>query len=73
MNDKELGKKLAKKMINPYFFSDGILKIGFKINLESHNINHAKSILTITPIYPDFGIETRNITKNLKRNGYHLR
>ena len=41
MNDKELDKEIAKKMINPYFFIDENLKIGFKINLESHKINHA--------------------------------
>ena len=43
MNDKELDKEIAKKMINPYYFLDENLKIGFKINLESHNINHANS------------------------------
>ena len=34
-------KELAKHMINPYYFLDENLKIGFKINLESHNIIHA--------------------------------
>ena len=42
------------------------LKIGFKINLESHNVNQANSILSITPIYPDFGIETKYINKILQ-------
>ena len=50
-------------MINPYYFIDGNLKMDFKINLESHNINHASSISTITPIYPSFGIETRYVNK----------
>ena len=50
-------------MINPYYFIDESFKIGFKINLESHNIIHANSILTITPIYPDFGIETGYFNK----------
>ena len=50
-------------MINPYFFIDKSLKKGFKIKLERHNINHAVSILTILPIYPDVGIETRYIKK----------
>ena len=45
-------------MINPYYFSDETLKRGFKINLESHKIIHSNSILTITPIYSDFRIET---------------
>ena len=53
-------------MINPYYFINENLKIGFKNNLESHNINHATSILTITPKYPDFGIETIYINKSLK-------
>ena len=59
-------KKLAKIMINPYYFIDKNLKIGFKINLESHNINHAKSILTITPNFPEIGIEFRYINKIIK-------
>ena len=45
-------------MNNPYSFTNGNLRIGFKINLENININHANSVLTITQIYPDFGIET---------------
>ena len=63
--DKELDKQLAKKMISPFFFNDGNLKICFKINLDSHNINHANSMLSITPIYTDFGIETRYINEIL--------
>ena len=59
-------KELAKIMINPYYFIDENLKIGFKINLESHNLSHAKSILTITPNFPDFGIEFRYINKIVK-------
>ena len=66
MNDKELDKEISKKMINPYYFIDENLKIGFKINLESHNINHANSILTITPIFPEFGIEFKYIIKIIK-------
>ena len=53
-------------MINPYYFIDENLKIGFKINLESHNISHANSILTITPKFPEFGIEYRYINKIVK-------
>ena len=59
-------KELAKMMINPYYFIDENLKNGFKINLESHNISHANFILTITPNFPDFGIETRYINKIIK-------
>ena len=46
-------------MINPYNFIDENLKNGFKINLESHNISNANSILTITPNVPEFGVEFR--------------
>ena len=53
-------------MINPYYFTDRNLKTGFKNNLDSHNINHANSLLTISPIYTDFGIESRYINKILK-------
>ena len=53
-------------MINPYSFTNEKSKIGFKINLETHNNNHVNSIVTITPSFPDFGIETRCIIKILK-------
>ena len=59
-------KVLAKMMINLYYFIDENLKIGFKINLECHNINHANSILTVTPKFPEFGIEFRYINKIVK-------
>ena len=66
LDDKQLNKELAKKMINPYYFTDRALQIGFKINLDSHNLHHANSKLTIIPNYPEFGIEVRYINKILK-------
>ena len=42
------------------------MKVGFKINLDSYHINHANSKLTITPTFPEFGIETRCINKIIK-------
>ena len=54
-------------MINPYYFTDSNSKIGFKIILESHKFNHATSILSFTPNYTDKGIETRSISKGLKK------
>ena len=42
------------------------MKNGFKINSESHNNSHANSILTITPNFPEFGIEFRYINKIMK-------
>ena len=53
-------------MINPYYFIDENLKIGFKANLESHKISHVNSILTITPNFQEFGIEFRYINKFIK-------
>ena len=53
-------------MLPPYYFTDRNLKVGFKINLDSHHINHAKSIITITPIYREFGNGARFIKKILK-------
>ena len=66
MNDKESDEELAKRMINPKYFSNENLKIDFKINLESHNINHANSLLHNIPNFPDVGNETRYIEKILK-------
>ena len=59
-------KKLAKMMISPYYFIDENLKNGFKINLESHNISHANSVLNILPKFSEFGIEYRYINKIIK-------
>ena len=61
-------------MINLYYFIHENLKIGFKITLEGHNINHGNSILTNIPIYSDFGIETRFSNEILQEMaGYYLR
>ena len=40
--------------------------MGFKVILEGQKIIHAYSIISITPIYSDFGVETRYINKLLK-------
>ena len=52
-------------MIIPNYFIDENLKIGSKIKLESHFINHATSILSIIPFHPDFRNETRYKNKIL--------
>ena len=57
LDDKQLNKELARKMPNHCYFNDRKIKVGFKINLNSHHINHANSNLTITPVYPEFRIE----------------
>ena len=67
LDGEQLNKELAKEMLNPYYFTDRNLKLGFKINLDSHHINHANSKLTITPNDPEFGIEVRYISKIMKK------
>ena len=52
-------------MNNPYYFSNENIQIGFKIILDSQNLNHANSILSIIPFYPYFVFETRYIKKIL--------
>ena len=63
LDDKHLNEELAKKMTNPNYFTDRNSNAGFIITLGSHHINHANSKLTITPNYPEFGIEVRYINK----------
>ena len=64
--DKQLNKELAEKMINPYYFTDRAVKVGFNITLEGHYINHANSEIIITPNYSEFGIQIRYINKIVK-------
>ena len=52
LHDKELEKELSKKTINPYQFMDENLRIGFKNNLESHNLNHANFYSFMQISYP---------------------
>ena len=65
LNDEELNKELAKKMINPYYFTDRALQVGLNINLDSHHINHANCKITITPKYCRIGIEARCVNELL--------
>ena len=67
LNDKQSKKELAKNMPNPYYFTDRNLKVGFKINLDSHHIIHANSKLAIIPNYLVFGIEVRFFIKIMKK------
>ena len=66
IEDKQINKVLAKKMINPNYFTDKALKVGFIVTLERHHIKHANSKVFIKPNYPEFGIEVRYINKTLK-------
>ena len=60
-------------MINPFYFTDGILKTVLKFNLHSHKIYHVNFILTIISNYTDFGVEKTYIKKifNGMSNIYH--
>ena len=66
LDDRQLNKDIAKKMINPYNFTDRNLKVAYKINLDSQNLHHKNSKLTITPTSPEFGIEFRFSNKIIK-------
>ena len=56
VNDKELYKKSAGKIINPFYFTDEVLKIGFEISLNSDKIDHSNSIVSFIPIHLDIGV-----------------
>ena len=53
-------------MINPYYFTDRNLKVAYKINLDSHHIDHLNSKLTISSNFSDTGIEFRFINKIMR-------
>ena len=59
LDDKQLNKKLARKMLNPYYFTDRNLKVAYKINLDSHHFNHLNSKVTITSNFENTGREFR--------------
>ena len=59
IDDKQLNKELAKKMSNPYYFTERALSVGFNITLESHGINHANSRIIPKPNYPKFGFDLK--------------
>ena len=50
---------MAKRMINPYYFSDRNLQVAYRINLDSHHINHLNSKLTICSNFENTGLEFR--------------
>ena len=63
LDDKQLEKELATKATNPYYVTDRALRVRSNITVESHHLNHANSKITITPNYPEVGIEVRFINK----------
>ena len=66
LDNNQLNKELAKKMINPYYFSDRRLLVAYKINLDSHHINHLNSKITISSNFENTGIEFRFINKKMR-------
>ena len=66
LDDKQLNKELAKKMINPYYFSDRNLKVAYKINLDSHHTNHLNSKLSSTSDFENTGKEFRFINNIMR-------
>ena len=64
--DRQLNGELARRMLNPYYFTDRALQVGFKIILRSHNLHHTISEITITPNHPEFGTENRYIIEIIK-------
>ena len=67
LDGKQLKEELAKKMINPYYFTYRVLQFGFNITLESHHINHANCKIIFKPKYPEFWIEVRYNNKIIKK------
>ena len=39
-DDKQLNEKMVKKTVNPFYFTNKVLKAGYNINLEIHHFNH---------------------------------
>ena len=66
LDDKQLNKELARKMINPFYFTDRNLKVAYKINLDSHHINHLNSKLTISSNFQYTGREFRFVIKIIR-------
>ena len=62
--DKQLSKKLVKKMLNSYYFIDRNFKVGFRINLDSHHISHATSKLTVDPIFQSLQLKVFLLIKS---------
>ena len=66
LDDIQINGDLCKRMLDPYYFTDRALRVGFKNNLYNHHINHANSKITIIPNYSEFGIDFRYINKIMK-------
>ena len=67
LDDKQLNKKIAEKMNNIYYLTDGALQVGFDITSDSHLINHSFSKLTIITNLKDIGIGFQYIIEILNK------
>ena len=55
-------------MIKTHFFTNGVMKAGFNINLDRHHNFDNNSKLTITPKYLESEmIQVNNIIKKMKK------
>ena len=64
-NFKLIEKQLAKKMMNPFYFSDRALQVGLNITLDTQHINHGSFKLTNQPNCKEIGIEIKFVNKIL--------
>ena len=58
--------KLAKKLLNPFYFTDRLLHIGFNKYLDSDYKIHTNSKLTIKANYSQIGIEATYVNKIMR-------
>ena len=54
--DRQLNNELAKRVINPYYFTERLIEIAFNNKLDSHHINHINCKIAIEPIYLEIEI-----------------
>ena len=66
LDDKQLNNELARKMIYAYYSTDRVLQVRFSFTLDSHQISHANSELTMRPNYIELGSEAIFIRQVLK-------
>ena len=66
LDDKQLSKQSAKKMINPYSFTDRAQKVRFNNTLKSYQNNHANSKLIINTNFPEYAYQFRYTNEILK-------
>ena len=70
ISGKVLDNEIAKRTINPYYFSRRFVN-QYKIILDSHNINHINSKITITNKY-DLTIDMYDVDNILREMGTNL-